>query len=200
MARGTIAPGMSTISRDGSAANSSGLSTGRIIEPPPRRPRPPAKSVILAMIAPSADPAAVPPFDSLRAAMLRKDTQLSVDALALGKWTLQRYDTARVKGRQMITLERLQRLEIKRFIETGGTLLIDGENDAKFNDAVERQIVSLFADAKVAFEPSMPADTLIAGAKSARVARVEGRIAIIINPDTGQADALLEGLLTARTK
>jgi hypothetical protein len=173
------------------------------LQPPP--PPPPLKGVTLAMVSSgggSFDPAAGDPFESLRGALRRRDTQLTVDAVALGQWTLQRYDVAWASGRRLLTMSALQRMEVRRFLETGGRLPVDVSDVPRSAGAVEGQFVSMFDAPRMEFGAAGADDKEIpvSAAEGLRVGRVEGRTAVALTADAGKAQAVLEALLAVRAK
>lgn len=168
---------------------------------PPPVPEAPLKVATLALIGVEADAAPVPDFASLRAAMLLKHGKVNVDPLVLGKWTLQRYDIASIAAGRFSALAPLQRLEIKRFIETGGTLFVDASANPEKVPAVEGQLARLFSEPKLTFGPQTPADTLIPNVEGpVRIGHYNNRAAVIVNAHSDQADAILQSLLEAHLK
>jgi hypothetical protein len=164
-------------------------------------PAPATKSVTVALISTNSDPAALPPFDALRATMLRKNTTLNIDPLVLGKWKMMRYETARIAAEQLGSLDPLQRLEFKRFVETGGTLLIDASSRPNQAAAAEGQLDKIFIDPKLKFDASTRADReRFHLSRDIRIGSFNGRPAIIINDYGSLNDFILEGLLSGKAK
>jgi hypothetical protein len=164
-------------------------------------PPPPMRSVTLAMVGGAFDPSAQPPFPSIRTSLQQHGLQLTVDTVALGQWTLQRYDTAWTTGARLLDLSALQRMEVLRFLETGGHLVIDVSSGPKSADRVEGQIVSLFAPRlRIEFAPATPNDKEIPVRISdgIRLARIDGRGLVAVTANPAKADALVEILLTGR--
>jgi hypothetical protein len=160
----------------------------------------PLRSTTLAYISSDLDPAALPKFEALREAIKSKHAQLNVDPVVLGKFTLQRYETAAITARQFSSLGALQRLEIKRFIETGGSLFIEAWKDPENVPAIEAQLSKLFTNPKLDFGPQTPGDTLLPSSFEVRIARYPDRAVIIINTHASQSDDILERLLQLQVK
>jgi len=160
----------------------------------------PHKSATLAYITSDRDPATLPKFETLRDAITLNRGQLSIDPVLLGKFTLQRYETAAVTARQFSSLGALERLEIKRFIETGGSLLVEAWKEPEKVPLIETQLSKLFTDPKLTFGPRTPGDTLLPNKFEVRIGRYKDRGAVMINTHASQSDEILQRLLEARMK
>lgn len=158
------------------------------------------KSATLAYISSDLDRAALPKFEALRDAIKLKHTQLNIDPVLLGKFTLQRYETAAVTARQFSSLGALERLEIKRFIETGGSLLVEAGKEPEKVPLIEAQLSKLFTNPKLTFGPKTPGDTFLPKTFEVRIARFEDRAVVIVNVHPSQSDEILERLLESRMK
>lgn len=169
--------------------------------PPPVKPTP-TKDVTLAMVAGAFNPAAPAPFASLRQSLLRRDTRLLVDSVALGQWTLQRYDVAWTTGARFLRLSALQRMEVRRFLETGGRLVVEvSDVPAPAVDAVEWHLASLFdAPRRLNFGMAVATDVGIPFRARVWAGRLEGRPAVFVATDRASAESLLEALLAGRAK
>jgi hypothetical protein len=150
--------------------------------------------------APDAFAAQTGRFADLRNALARDGVHLSVDSITLGNWNLQRYEVAWITGRQIIDLTRLQRLELKRFFDVGGTLLVEAMDAEREIDAVQGQLIALFADRNLTFTESYPADSPPETARPIHVARLDDGPAILLTVRPAQSDVLLHAALAARSK
>jgi hypothetical protein len=139
-------------------------------------------------------------FAGLREVMRRRNARLWVDALSLGQMRLQRYGVAWTTPAGIAELGAVQRVEMRRFLEVGGTLFVDLTADPRRGRAVEAQMAAWFTtpDLTLTFGPSGPGDGLIAGAaaRRVRVGRLGDRAAVVLNDFAVQGDAVLEALLT----
>jgi hypothetical protein len=202
------------VAHDPYLASAAGLTRNRPVLPePPREPDPvivprlpmlpaaprPGKHVTLAVVA---DGARAGGFDAVRAAMLKRDTGLAIDEVALGQWTLQRYDIAWTTGARLLGLSALQRMEVRRFLELGGRLVVDISDTPGSADAVEGQVTSMFDVRRVEFGAgaTVTDKEIAAAAEGLRVGRVEGRPAVVVADDAAKGKAVLEALLAGRAK
>jgi hypothetical protein len=101
-------------------------------------------------------------------------------------------------GRQAFDLSRLQRLELRRFLDLGGLLLV--ETAAADLDAVQRQMAALLPEGELKFAESLPNDSPRDTADPVRVARLHGRPAILLTVLPTQSDLLLRAALAARSR
>jgi hypothetical protein len=88
-------------------------------------------------------------------------------------------------------LTALQRLEIKRFLEVGGTMIVAAAAGGDAMAAAERRVAAALGDSKLAFANGEP------GTRSASLGT---GVVLVVAPQNKPADAAIEAIVAGRAK